>query len=247
MLVVCAKRGVQRMTKEHLGIALALKLPIFVVITKIDTAPDHVRKNTVQRITRILKSPGVRKHPYKVRTMDSVFSCARNMQGGQDSLVPMFFVSNVDGTGLDYVRTFLNLLPMRNHWVGKQDHPAEFNIDEHFNISGVGTVVAGTMYSGQVSAGDELLMGPDPLGDFKKVIVKSIHTKQMPVVRCVSWRCISWRWAAYRRAVLHSVSLRCFALRLIAMIALSPPSELSELSAPLSHTRRRRRALQDKA
>ena len=37
--------GVLRMTKEHLGIALALKIPI-IVITKIDIASEHVLYDT---------------------------------------------------------------------------------------------------------------------------------------------------------------------------------------------------------
>ena len=36
MIIVGANMGVSRMTKEHLGISLALKIPIFIVITKID-------------------------------------------------------------------------------------------------------------------------------------------------------------------------------------------------------------------
>ena len=39
MIIVGANMGIQRMTKEHLGISLALKVPIFVVVTKIDIAP----------------------------------------------------------------------------------------------------------------------------------------------------------------------------------------------------------------
>ena len=39
MIIVGANMGVSRMTKEHLGISLALKIPIFIVITKIDIAP----------------------------------------------------------------------------------------------------------------------------------------------------------------------------------------------------------------
>lgn len=42
MIIVGANMGVSRMTKEHLGISLALKVPIFIVITKIDIAPPSV-------------------------------------------------------------------------------------------------------------------------------------------------------------------------------------------------------------
>ena len=39
MIIVGANMGVSRMTKEHLGISLALRVPIFIVITKLDVAP----------------------------------------------------------------------------------------------------------------------------------------------------------------------------------------------------------------
>lgn len=42
MLVVGANMGVSKMTKEHLGISCALNLPLFVVVTKIDIAPEEV-------------------------------------------------------------------------------------------------------------------------------------------------------------------------------------------------------------
>ena len=44
MLLLGANMGVQRMTREHLGIALALNVPLFVVVTKVDIAPDHILK-----------------------------------------------------------------------------------------------------------------------------------------------------------------------------------------------------------
>jgi GTPase len=40
--------GVVGMAKEHLGVALALKVPVFFVVTKVDICPDHILKNTVQ-------------------------------------------------------------------------------------------------------------------------------------------------------------------------------------------------------
>lgn len=42
MLVVGANMGISRITKEHIGIAVSLKIPIFVVITKVDIAPPNV-------------------------------------------------------------------------------------------------------------------------------------------------------------------------------------------------------------
>jgi len=42
MLVIGANMGVSRMTKEHIGITMALRIPMFVVITKLDLAPETV-------------------------------------------------------------------------------------------------------------------------------------------------------------------------------------------------------------
>ena len=58
MIIVGANMGVSRMTKEHLGISLALKVPIFIVITKIDIAPENVFEETKSTLVKILKSPG---------------------------------------------------------------------------------------------------------------------------------------------------------------------------------------------
>jgi GTPase len=59
MIVVGANMGVSRMTKEHLGIALALKIPLFIVITKFDIAPKNVYEDTVNTLVKIMKSPSV--------------------------------------------------------------------------------------------------------------------------------------------------------------------------------------------
>jgi GTPase len=47
MLVVGANMGISRMTKEHIGIAISLKIPMFVVVTKIDIAPENVYLDTL--------------------------------------------------------------------------------------------------------------------------------------------------------------------------------------------------------
>lgn len=202
--------GVQRMTKEHLGLAVNLALPSFVVITKIDISPDHVKQQTLQVITRILKSGAAgRKMPMVVKTEDDVVTAAREV--GNKKMVPIFFVSNVTGEGIDMLKQFLNLLPSAPKWEKKLSKPAEFQIDESFHITvctlspltinsvsplccalilpvwwlrmlqGIGTVVSGTVTAGRLSVNDEMLFGPDSLGAFQKVTFKGIHNKRVPV------------------------------------------------------------------
>jgi GTPase len=184
LLVVNANMGsILRMCKEHLQIALALKLPIFVVVTKIDLAPPNIYEQTVTHLQKLLRSPGARKLPVIVKNSEDVL-LAQNIVN--DRVVPIFPVSNVTGEGLDLLRSFLNLVPSRRNWSEVRDKPAEFAIDEIFQVSGVGTVVAGTTTSGSVELGQVLHLGPDGHGKFVKAQVKSVHYKRTPVKRVVA-------------------------------------------------------------
>mmetsp|Transcript_39503 Transcript_39503/g.87887 ORF Transcript_39503/g.87887 Transcript_39503/m.87887 type:complete len:658 (-) Transcript_39503:428-2401(-) len=184
-LIVGANMGVVGMCKEHLGVALALKVPVFFIITKVDIAPEHILRQTVQALTAILKKPGVKKKPFLVRNVDDVLLCARNVN--TDSLAPIFLTSAVTGKGLELVRLFYNLIPQRQRWVERQRDLPEFVVDETFGVPGVGTVVAGTVKRGIITPNMTLLMGPDIAdGTFKPVSIKSIHYKRLPVQQVVA-------------------------------------------------------------
>ena len=78
LVQVGANAGVVGMTKEHLGLALALGVPVFVVVTKIDMCPPNILQETLQMLHKILKSPGCRKMPVLVQTVDDVIVSAMN-------------------------------------------------------------------------------------------------------------------------------------------------------------------------
>ena len=56
MIIVGSNMGLSKMTKEHLGITLALKIPFFIVVTKIDLCPENVYKDTMDTLFKILNS-----------------------------------------------------------------------------------------------------------------------------------------------------------------------------------------------
>lgn len=184
-LIVGANAGIVGMCKEHMGVALALKVPVFFVVTKVDICPEHVLKHTLATLHAILKKPGVKKKPFMVRNRDDVLTCARHMH--TDSLAPVFLTSSVTGEGLELVRLFYNLLPQRHKWHDKVKEYAEFIIDETFGVPGVGTVIAGTVKRGVITTNANLMLGPD-VGDgtFKPTAIKSIQYKRLPVTRVVA-------------------------------------------------------------
>ena len=55
MILIGANMGMNKMTKEHLGICLAIGIPFFIVITKIDIAPEQVYEKTKATLQKILK------------------------------------------------------------------------------------------------------------------------------------------------------------------------------------------------
>lgn len=177
MLMIGSNAGIIGMTKEHLGLALALNVPVFVVVTKIDMCPPNVLQDTMKLLTKILKSPGCRKIPVIVSNPDDVVVSATNFVS--ERVCPIFQISNVTGENLDLLKMFLNLLSIRAHF--KKNEPSEFQIDDTYSVPGVGTVVSGTCLRGTIRLNDVLLLGPDPLGQFQPITVKTIHRKRMPV------------------------------------------------------------------
>lgn len=87
MLMVGANAGLIGMSKEHLGVALALSIPVFITITKIDSTPAHIQEATIKQLTKVLKSPGCRKTPVFVENMEQVVDCAARL--GSERICPI--------------------------------------------------------------------------------------------------------------------------------------------------------------
>lgn len=199
MLMVGSNMGIVGMTKEHLGLALALSVPVFVVVTKIDMCPENVLNDTLQLLQKILRSPGCRKIPVIVQNTNDVVTCAMNFTSQR--LCPIFQVSNVTGQNLDLLKSFLNLLYPRMET--SLNEPAEFQIDDLYSVPGVGTVVSGTCFTGVIHVNDTLMLGPDALGEFKPVVIKSIHRKRLPVKECRGSQTASFALKKIKRSELR--------------------------------------------
>jgi GTPase len=176
MLVVSASAGVVGMTQEHLGIAVALEVPFFVVVTKMDMVPAPRLDTTLTTVTGILKSAGAHKVPLVVKSSDDCITAAANQL--KNNIVPIFCVSSVEGTGLERVKQFLHLLPPGVGQVEasklEQELP-EFQVDELFDVPGVGTVAGGLVTQGIIVENMALKVGPFEDGGFKTVKVSSIR------------------------------------------------------------------------
>lgn len=181
-LTVAANNGLIGTSKEHLGIALSLNIPVMVVITKIDLCPPNVLQQTIRQLIRMLKSPGARKVPVFIDSRESCVNTAT--QFANQRICPIFQVSNVTGRSLDLVRLFLDILPHQGK--SESDAPFRLVVDDTFSVPSAGTVAAGIVDSGVVRVGEEIIIGPDYSNKFRKATIKSIQRNQVPVTVAVA-------------------------------------------------------------
>jgi len=177
IILIGTNMGVQRMTKEHLGIIISLGIPFFIVFTKIDIAPKEIKEKTINHFTSILKS-GLKKTVFNVKSStDAEFAAQKIPQG---NLVPIFQVSTVTGEGLDDLKMFLsNLTPKFPNFnemspFKTPKEKTEILLDSAINTK-VGCVFSGIITSGKIEVNQKLLMGPTIEGDFKLVQIREIH------------------------------------------------------------------------
>nr|XP_018902782.1 PREDICTED: GTP-binding protein 2 [Bemisia tabaci] len=178
MLIVSGPGGVLGMTEEHLTLALALNVPFFVVISKVDlVSPEE----TLKGVENVLKSTGCRRVPLVVRNEDDVLTAGSNQLS--ENIVPIFCISSVTGEGLELLTRFLHVLPPgvsnKEKQRLEQEEP-EFQIDETFRVHDVGPVVGGLLTKGVVTEKTALVIGPLANGEFLPVTVQSIHRNKAP-------------------------------------------------------------------
>ena len=196
VILIGTNMGVQRMTKEHLGIVYSLGIPFFIVFTKIDIAPKEVKEKTTNFFTSILKTglqktvfnvkskTGLQKTVFNVKSSQDAIFAAKGIYGG--TLVPIFQVSTVTGDGMEDLKTFLSKLspeyPKMNDYtiLKSPKDKTEMLLDHAFNTK-VGCIFAGVIVSGKIENNQKLLLGPTNEGEFKLVQIREIQFLRVTV------------------------------------------------------------------
>ena len=172
LLVINANAGITRITKEHLGILLYLRIPIIIVITKIDFAPVEVYKNLLDRIKKLIKNSGFNKVIYNINNNDTLKYLEMLNINNAINLIPVISVSNKDGTNINNLHNILINLKKRRNWLLNEG--TIVYLDAKFNIPNIGIVVSGTVKGNIVNVKQKMYLGPFN-GQFKEVMIKSIH------------------------------------------------------------------------
>lgn len=177
LVLVNAAQAPTHMTMHHINLCSSCGIPFIVVLTKVDSCPGQVFRNTQRRTVEALKLPEIQKKPFAVKTVNDIAVVKDKMQ----ALVPVLVTSCVTGEGLDLLRHLIFALPKRRQHQNKVNRPFEFLIDSTFSVQGVGFVVSGFVNAGSWTKGQTLLLGPMSGGQYIKTTVKSVHVAQTDV------------------------------------------------------------------
>ncbi len=167
LLVIAADDGVTHITKEHLGVLLAMELPVIVAITKTDIVNQERLNNCLTEVNKLLKRVG--KIPYKIEKNEDIKTIVEN---DLKTIIPVIKTSAVNLTNLQLIDNLFYSLPSIND---QNQEPFKMYIDRIYNVEGVGKVISGTVLDGEIQEGEKLLIGPDKKGKYHEVKAQSIE------------------------------------------------------------------------
>jgi selenocysteine-specific elongation factor len=137
LLVVAADEGVMPQTREHLAIVRLLGVERLVVaLTKADLVEEEWLELVRDDVTELLKGTGL-----------------------EDA--PLIATSARESTGLDRLTAALREAA-RGTRGDRRDDVARLPVDRVFTVKGTGTVVTGTLWSGRLAVGTDVVVRPGP-------------------------------------------------------------------------------------
>lgn len=174
-LLINANTGIQMMTKEHITLILSLKIPFFIIYTKVDITPKNVYERNINNIQKHIESRLKKKY----FIVDKDANIEELIKDGQvvyhdNTFVPIFPISNVTGEGLSSLKYYINNIPPIKPDMEIINGPTNLIIDKIYQKHGIGLVVSGVLKSGRIKKGDIKLLGPFH-NQFHKIVIKSIH------------------------------------------------------------------------
>jgi GTPase len=162
----------------QLDLCLRLRLPMVIVITKLDLASRSGLRESLSKILDVVKSAGkqpviLKNSPVDVddvgtqhldaATVESVYRIAVPLLNDPLASVPIVLTSAVEGTGINNLQALLHELPIMDI---PESEPLEtgfvFHVEDvyHKPAETDGIIISGLLRSGQISVGDSGTLGP---------------------------------------------------------------------------------------
>lgn len=173
ILVVSANQGINNITKEHYLLARFFKLPILVVVSKIDICPKNILNNTMNDLVKFINSSKGGKRQINLISTDNTINYTTLFNN--INIVNIIQISNKTGYNIDILKKIINSFKLKNTYEDRIDKEAKFSIEEIYQVPGIGIVLYGFMISGSINIKDKLKLGLFKDGTYIDIIVKSMH------------------------------------------------------------------------
>lgn len=180
ILIVSANRGFLKMTKEHMGIFIRMKIPFVILVTRVDITPQNIYEDVMDTAIKFLnhskrKNIIINKYPdFEEDKTKQKLEYALDRLNNNPYTVPIISISNKTGYYINSVKHLLINLNPRQVWSQENINSSIFYIDGALIPSGIGLVVTGLLKGKTITADSELYIGPYG-NEFKRVNPWSFH------------------------------------------------------------------------
>lgn len=172
-LLISAINGITNYTEFFLKIAIEMKLPLVIIITKTDLINNNDISIILNNLKKVLNSIKCKKKPLLVKSKEDVVSFANNMN---EAIIPLFLVSNTTGIGLDYISNFLSVLPLiKDIDISDEDiYSKSTNLEFHFleiikNSTDNKIIIEGIITEGELINNQIYKLGPIDFNSYKDI------------------------------------------------------------------------------
>jgi GTPase len=174
IIVIGANTGITKLTREHIGLLLCVRIPFMVVITKIDMAPEQIYLDLQTTLKKLLQRNAPDKNLYFIdNDKDITTNNYINMIKNPD-VVPVISISNKNGYNINNLHRIIYNIPPRDKFINQPSKGTLVYLDGNFTVPGIGLVVSGMIKEGTIKVKQKMFMGPYD-GQFVPVIIRSIH------------------------------------------------------------------------
>jgi elongation factor 1-alpha len=167
LVLLCVDRNIEKTTREHLGLATRMNIPVLILITKVDFREKEQIDETYQNIKKLVNGALHRKI-YDIRSMGDVDVVLQS-----SGTVGVIKISNTTLVGHDRLRKYLQKY-VASYYRNKVYPEKVFTVTAIYHVRGVGLVLAGQNGDREIKTGESLYMLLSD-GSSIKVDVKSIH------------------------------------------------------------------------
>ncbi len=178
IVVIGANTGVTKLTREHIGLMLCIKIPFMIIITKIDMAPESIYSELQDTLRKLLQRNASSKSLLfignsKMEDMNEITDSYINTIKNPD-IIPVITISNKNGYNINNLHRIIYNIPQRNKFINQPSNGTIVYLDANFSVPGIGLVVTGMIKEGTIKVKQKMFIGPYN-GQFLPVIIRSIH------------------------------------------------------------------------